>query len=326
MNLAWPDREPRPLPGTLRVTPPVAPAKGIPSEIQLRSGSQRASIRCAGATLRSYRSHGRELLDGFGRSEWSQDGRGQLLLPWPNRIRGGRYRLGGHHHQLAISEVARNNAIHGLVRWVTWQVEEAEPERARLSVELAPQPGYPFWVSFEAEYCLTGEGLAVTVAARNLGSKPAPFGAGAHPYVRLAGHGVDDLVLRIPAGRRLTADGQGIPTGEVEVAGTEYDFRERRRIGPLRLDTCYSDLPSDGWEVELGVGPGLDRARVWADRNFPYVMVYSGDGVSSPGRRRAGLAVEPMTCAPDAFNSGRGLLVLGPGETFRGRWGMSHGG
>ena len=326
MNLAWSAREPRRLPRALRVTSPAAPAVQSPPEIQLRCGSQRASIRCAGATLRSYRSHGRELLDGFGRNEWSQDGRGQLLLPWPNRIRGGRYRFGGHHHQLAISEVARNNAIHGLVRWVTWQVEEAQPERARLSVELSPQPGYPFWMRYEAEYRLTGEGLAVTVGARNLGRGPAPFGAGAHPYLRLAGHRVDDVLLRIPAGRRLTADGQGIPNGVVEVEGTEYDFREGRRVGPLRLDTCFSDLPKQGWEVELGVGSRFDRARVWADRAFPYVMVYTGDGVTPPSRRRAGLAVEPMTCAPDAFNSGLGLLLLGPNETFRGSWGMSHGG
>jgi aldose 1-epimerase len=304
----------------------VAPAEAVPAEIQLRRGSQGASIRCAGATLRSYLWHGRELLDGFGRKDWSRDGRGQLLLPWPNRIRGGRYRFGGRHHQLAVTEVDRNNAIHGLVRWVTWQVEEAEPERARLSVEVSPQPGYLFWMRFEVEYCLTTEGLAVTMVARNLGRGPAPFGAGAHPYVRLAGHVADDLVLRIPAGRCLTTDDQGIPSGEVEVEGTEYDFREGRRIGPMRLDTCFSDLPRDGWEVELEVGSGFDRARVWADRAFPYVMVYSGDGVTPPGRRRAGLAVEPMTCAPDAFNSGRGLLVLGPGETFRGRWGLAHGG
>ncbi len=304
----------------------MAPGGRVPTEIQLRSGSQRASVRPAGATLRSYQSHGRELLDGFGRNGWSQDGRGQLLLPWPNRIRDGSYHFGGHHHQLPISEVARNNAIHGLVRWVTWEVEEAQPERARLSVELPSQPGYPFWMRFEAEYTLTTEGLQVTVGAHNLGGRAAPFGAGAHPYLRIAGHRVDDLLLRLPAGHRLTADSQGIPTAEVEVEGTEYDFRDGRRVGPLKLDTCFSDLPKDGWAVDLGVGPGFERVRVWADGAFPYVMVYSGDGIQAPGRRRAGLAVEPMTCVPDAFNSGRGLLVLGPGETFCGRWGVAHGG
>ncbi len=309
-----------------RVTPPPASGERRSAEIQLRSGSQRASIRSTGATLRSYESHGRELLDGFGRHGWSRDGRGQLLLPWPNRIRDGRYRFAGHSHQLPISEVGRTNAIHGLVRWVTWQVEEALPERARLSVEVSPQPGYPFWMRFEAEYKLTMRGLEVTLAAHNLGRGPAPFGAGAHPYLRLAGHLVDDLHLRLPARRRLTSDSQGIPTGEVEVGGTEYDFRDWRRIGPLVLDTCFSDLPSEGWAVELGVQPGIEQLQIWADRSFPYVMVYSGDGVSPPGRRRAGLAVEPMTCAPDAFNSGLGLLVLGPGETFRGSWGVSHGG
>lgn len=322
-SLAWPECDPLPLAG--RVTAPVTPAERLPDEVLLRSGLQRASVRTTGATLRSYRVRGQELLDGFGRRGWSRDGRGQLLLPWPNRIRDGRYSFAGHRHQLPISEVARGNAIHGLVRWVPWHVEATEPERVQLSVELSPQPGYPFWMRFEAGYQLTTRGLEVTMTAHNLGRGPAPFGAGAHPYVRFAGHPVDDLQLRIPAGRRLITDGRGIPSGEVEVRGTEYDFRDGRRIGPLMLDTCFSDLPKEGWEVELTEGSGQGQVRVWADRSFPYVMVYSGDGVSPPGRRRAGLAVEPMTCAPDAFNSGIGLLILRPGEMFRGRWGLSHG-
>lgn len=292
-------------------------------EIQLRRGGQRAAVRSVGATLRGYWAQGRQLLDGFGRRSWSPDGRGQLLLPWPNRIRDGRYRFGNRSHQLPISEVARGNAIHGLVRWLGWQVEEVEPERVRLSLELFPQPGYPFWMRLEAEYALTAEGLAVTLGALNLGPEAAPFGAGAHPYVRVAGHRVDELVLRLPATSRLLSDSRGIPTGSRAVTGTHFDFRQGRMIGGQRLDTCFTGLPDGGWEAEVFSTATGHGVRVWADGGFPYAMVYSGDGVLPAHRRRAGLAVEPMTCAPDAFNSGRGLLVLGPGETFSGRWGLA---
>ena len=50
------------------------------------------------------------------------------------------------------------------------------------------------------------------------------------------------------------------------------------------------------------------------DQHFDFVHVFtSGTGV----------AVEPMTCAPDAFNSGDGLLALLPGGSFSGRWGLN---
>ena len=50
------------------------------------------------------------------------------------------------------------------------------------------------------------------------------------------------------------------------------------------------------------------------DGAFRFIRVYTSD---------RGIAVEPMTCAPDAFNSGDGLLALVPGGSFSGRWGLN---
>jgi aldose 1-epimerase len=61
---------------------------------------------------------------------------------------------------------------------------------------------------------------------------------------------------------------------------------------------------------------------LWMDEAFRWVQVFTADALPEP-RRRRGVAVEPMTCPPDAFNSGEDLLVLAPGETWRGSWGIS---
>src|ERR1700694_132484 len=63
-------------------------------------GEQRAVITEVGATLREYWSGGRAVLDGFAVSEMCSGGRGQVLMPWPNRIEDGVYEFGGHRQQL----------------------------------------------------------------------------------------------------------------------------------------------------------------------------------------------------------------------------------
>jgi aldose 1-epimerase len=85
-------------------------------QIEIAHGDQRALIVEVGGGLRTYSAAGRELLDGYGIDEMSTSGRGQVLIPWPNRIQDGTYSFEGERHQLAINEVAEQDAIHGLVR------------------------------------------------------------------------------------------------------------------------------------------------------------------------------------------------------------------
>jgi aldose 1-epimerase len=298
-------------------------------QIELVCGDQRATIVELGAALRSYEVGGRPRLDGYEHDEMCTGSRGQVLLPWPNRIAGGAYRFGAGDHQLAWNEPQKHNAIHGLVRWSRWSVESETPDRATLTFTLLPQPGYEFAVGFTLEYLLGRGGLEVRVGATNLGAEPCPFGAGFHPYLRLDPDHIDGLELLSPASSYYLANEDQIPTGRAPVDGTDFDFRAPRRIGNTRMDTAFTDLARGGdgrATVTLRDPATDDTVSMWCDEHFGYLMVFTGDALPDAHRRRTGLAVEPMTCAPDAFRTGDGLLVLEPGERFRARWGIRPGG
>jgi aldose 1-epimerase len=275
---------------------------------------QRAVVTEVGATLREYAAGGRELLDGFAASEQCSGGRGQLLLPWPNRVRDGSYQFGDHVLQLPLTEPLGGHAIHGLVRWEPWRVLEQAPERARLGFTLHPQPGYPFTLELEVEYRLSADGLSVTATARNLGGETAPFGAGSHPYLRPRAGLVDGAQLHIPASTYLEVDEGLIPTGRrLSVEGTRFDYRRPRPVGDTVLDTCFTDFAEPFAE--------LDGARLWFDSNHSFLQIFSGDTLHRD-QRRHGLALEPMTCPADAFNSRVGLIELEPGAEWSGTWGI----
>ena len=162
--------------------------------------------------------------------------------------------------------------------------------------------------------------------ARNAGAGRCPFGTGAHPYVTAGTAVIDPLRLESPGSVRIESDDRGLPVRSVAVAGTEYDFRTARTIGGTILDTAYTDLdrgPDRRARVSL-VDPDTNTgATVWLDEAYPHLMLFTGDTLPEPARRRRGLGVEPMTCAPDAFRSGEGLRVLEPGEAFEGSWGIA---
>jgi aldose 1-epimerase len=143
-------------------------------QITIAAADQRAVIVEVGGGLRSYSAGGRELVDGYRTDEMSSSGRGQVLIPWPNRLQDGSYEFDGRHHQLPLSEPERRNAIHGLVRWTAWTVVERQPHRVVLEHVLYPQPGYPFSLGISIEYALLDSGLQVRTTATNLGTDPCP--------------------------------------------------------------------------------------------------------------------------------------------------------
>ena len=275
-----------------------------------------------GGGLRTYTVGGRDVLAGYGMDEMCSAGRGQLLAPWPNRLEDGSYEFGGRRHQLPLTEPEHANAIHGLVRWAPWSVRTREPHRVALGHVLHPQPGYPFTLELEVAYELSERGLAVRTTAANVGDEPCPYGSGSHPYLRVGTETVDDVVLRIPARVELSSDERGIPIGRVPLEGTELDFRTPRHIAETKLDNGFTDLERDEdgvATVELeSVDSGASVA-LWADAQYPYVMVFTGD---HPAVDRRGLAVEPMTCPPNAFRTGEDLVTLAPGESHVATWGI----
>ncbi|MCM3883279.1 aldose 1-epimerase family protein [Frankia sp. R82] len=310
---------------------PVAPSG---RQVELVHGRARVAVTEVGAGLREYRVGGRNVLDGYPVDAMASRGRGQLLAPWPNRIADGRYEFGGASYQLALNEVPLRNASHGLVRWSAWQLDQSAPDAVRASFVLRAQSGYPFTISFTADYRLAADGLTMTFTATNVGAEPAPVGLGLHPYFAVTGLGgdaelADEVTLTVPAATRLLTDDRMIPTGTAAVDvspadGGSFDFRTARPIGDLALDTCYTDLrrdPDGRARVVLAV-PGGDALTVWQDEAWGYLQVFTGD-TFGPAQRRRSIAVEPLTCPANAFNSGAGLRVLAPGESFGGSWGIS---
>jgi aldose 1-epimerase len=291
-------------------------------------GTQRAVIVEFGAGLREYSTDVDEVVDGYGVDEQPDGARGQLLIPWPNRVAGATYRFDGEVFRLPVNEPRTGSAIHGLARAQPWQLADVASASVTLTLDLPPDDGYPFTLGLSATYSLGDTGLTAHVTATNNGQRSCPYGAGAHPYVQLAGNGlINDALLHLPADATLDADERGIPTGAViPVDGTGYDFRSPRPIGATVLDTAFTRFRAgdDGiTRISLTTPDGRHGVAVWMDMAHDYAMIYSGDTLGDDSRRRKGLAVEPMTCAPDAFNSGAGLIVLQPGETHTCTWGIS---
>jgi aldose 1-epimerase len=292
-------------------------------KIELEAENQRVVVDQVGGGIRSYSARGREVIDAYPAGEPSTSGRGQVLIPWPNRIEDGSYEFEGRRHQLELTEPENGNAIHGLVRWEPWTADEHESYRVVMQHELSARQGYPFALQVRVEYVLALDGLTVRTTATNVGESACPFGSGFHPYFTVGTETVDSVILHLPADTVLGADERGLPLAATSVEGTEYDFRRPRPIGSTTFDHAFTELvrDTDGLaRVALGghPGTGLD---VWVDQAYGYVQVFSGDPLPDVNRRS--LAVEPMTCPANAFRTGEGLIRLDPGASFTGAWGIS---
>jgi aldose 1-epimerase len=294
------------------------------TQYEIEAGDYRATVTELGAGLRTLEHCGTPLVTSYDADRLPPHSAGQLLSPWPNRVDGGRYSFDGAEYHLALSEPARGNAIHGLTRWMPWT--RTGHDRAEVTLRSVPhgQQGYPFAVQVDVTYRLdAGTGLHVSVSAANKGSHPAPWGTGQHPYLTVATPTVDDCELTLPAGRWLPVDERGIPSGGPrDVAGSEFDFRVARKLGDTRLDHAFTGLhrEPDGLAWVRLSGGGVSTA-LWADEGYRWLQVFTGDPLEVEHRRTA-LAVEPMTCPPNAFVSGEDLLVLQPRETVSCRWGI----
>jgi aldose 1-epimerase len=286
----------------------------------IEAGAHRATVVEVGGALQRYTFNGVDVTCTYGEDVLAPRGCGITLVPWPNRIRGGKYTFEGTTYQLPITEPAAGNALHGLGRWARWTKVRQAPDQVTLRLDIVPQTGYPFEVRVETTYALHAEhGLMVSIGARNLGGQRAPFGAGSHPYLSTHGHKLDDVTLQLPARELIVADEKGVPVGSRAVAGGDRDFRRGKRLRALRLDDTFTGVAThDGrGTAELRTRDG--GARLWFDETYRFLQVFTWDSLTPD---QPGVAIEPMTCAPNAFNSGAGLIVLDPGGAWSGSWGL----
>ncbi|MBN9194356.1 aldose 1-epimerase family protein [Microbacterium sp.] len=307
------------------------PLSGI--QHALRAGDYEAVVSSVGASLRSLTYGGRDLVLSYGADEVRPQYRGATLVPWPNRVVDGRYAFGGVEHRLALTEPERGHALHGLGVWLDFQAIDKSPSHVTLEAAVEAQAGYPWRMLVRTTFSLNSEGLTQSVTATNEGLSPAPWGTSAHPYL-VAGSGrVDDWTLELPADSVVHATPDRlIPAGltPVDAAQPErYDFRVARPIGAAQIDNAFTGIARDEAglaTLRLTDGAGAGVAMVW-DQSCPWVQLFTSDqpgGADDPAHRAA-VAVEPMTCAPDAFNAAAyaydaGLIVVEPGASTTAQW------
>ncbi len=300
------------------------PASG--TQHTLRAGEYEATIASVGASLRTLTFGGRDLVVPFGADEVRPGYRGTTLAPWPNRVVAGKYTFGGTDHVLALSDPGRPNALHGLAAWLDYSVLAESADSVTLATTVVPQVGYPWRVRVETTYALSDDGLTQIVVATNESADAAPFGTGPHPYLVAGTSALDTWTFTLDAAQVLevTADTLA-PVALADVAGSErFDWRAPRALGAVEIDHAFTGVGSAVARLTDASGSGVEMT--W-DAACPWVQIHTADqpaGASHPAHR-AGLAVEPMTCAPDAFNADRydydaGLLILAPGAQATASW------
>ena len=287
-------------------------------QIDLVAGPTRAVVTEVGAGLRALDVDGLTRIETYDVDAPPPMGAGGVLVPWPNRIAGATYTWRGREHRLEVTEAARGNAIHGLLRRRPWRVVERAEDAVRLAADVDADSGWPGPLHVETTYAVSPTGVVVTHALTNTGDGDVPAGVGTHPYLRVGDTAPADCTLTVAADRVVDTDERMIPTA-VRAVGPDEDLRAGRRVGDLALDTCFGAAPGPDGVLGVLAAPDGRATALWGGADFGWVMVFTPDDLAGRGRA---VAVEPMTCPADAANSGTDLRVITPGETWTVRWGI----
>jgi aldose 1-epimerase len=289
--------------------------------IIISAGSYQAKIRTFGGGLSELKFQGRNLVEPYDETDTSERFRGDLLAPWPNRIRDGRYCVDGHEFQLPINEKDRNNALHGLVNRLQWKVIDSSSSKAMLESTLPASSCYPTTLQMWVCYELDENGLAWKLTTKNVGTNKVPYGASIHPYlIAQPDQQVDDWALRLPADEVLDIDpNRLLPLNLVSVAKKNFEFRNGAAVDQRFIDHAFK-VASSTMERSVDVIAKNGRGvRMEFDSSSPWIQIHTSDRIDEKNSRTC-LAVEPMSCPPDAFNSGIDLIWLLPGAEHTMTW------
>lgn len=287
------------------------------TQYEISSGRYRAVITEVGATCRSLEVDGRQWLWTFPKDGAPAGSQGRQLLPWPNRIRDGRYTFEGVTQQLPITEVPRHTALHGLNEGFAWQLVTHTDTLVVQRHTFYPEAGWPGTLTATLSHSVDDDGLLVRIHVTNDGATPLPYGYGVHPY--FAFDNVDDVTLELPFASELRVDEDRLLPIGLTPTSHGKDFRTPRPVGATVFDTAFTDPTTPTWHVRL-TGP-QHSIDVWGGDALNWVQVFTRP-------QRDAIAVEPMTCGPDAFNEGPthdDLIVLAAGASHTAHWGVRAG-
>ena len=232
-----------------------------------------------------------------------------FLFPFPNRIAEGKYTFQNQYYQLNMNEPTLNNALHGLVFGVSFDIIKQENHLLELIYKYRGEgAGFPFDFDLVVSFSFIEDCFTLKYTATNVGKTSMPAAFGWHPYFQLNGKCIDSLSLKIPDSERLALTENKIPSGEI----VEYNIENIRIV-----NTFYDDIYkiqelknkvnqiilSDG-EIDLTIRHNSNSAE-------NYWMIFT------PSSRNC-IAIEPQTANIDCFNNHQGLLELLPKEQLQG--------
>ncbi|MFB4424739.1 aldose epimerase family protein [Streptomyces sp. QL37] len=244
---------------------------------------------------------------------------GATVGRYANRIAGASFVLDGRTHRLTPNE--GRNTLHGGERGFDKRVWDAEevPDGVRLSlVSEDGEEGFPGRLAVSVTYTLDEDG-ALRIAYRATTDAPTVVNLTNHTYWNLAGADSGSALgheLRLAAGRITPGDGESIPTGELlPVAGTRFDFREPKPVGP-GYDTNYV-LEETGDEPVAELYDPASGRLLTVRTTEPGLQLYTADHIDAgPYGACAGIALETQHF-PDSPNHPEfPSTVLRPGEEF----------
>ncbi len=236
--------------------------------------------------------------------------RGAKLSPFPNRVNHGVYVFQGKKYFLDRRD--DQHALHGLLWNYPLHVKEELIDHDGALLVLGQEykkefHGFPFEYRIEIEYRLDYDGFSCITRIFNTSLKAIPMGDGWHPYLKL-GSSIDSLLLQIPSHHQLEIDHTMIPTGKYI---KNFTFRLPTPIAEKPLDHCFQLDPVDRIVETMLIDQQKNLSLVvWQQtglKGYNFIQVYT------PPDRKS-IAIEPMSCAPDAFNNKKGLLILNPEE------------
>lgn len=302
--------------------------------LQISAGNYTATIDPHGAGLATLLYDGKPLVAGYQHARPFTAG--ALLAPWPNRTGDGIFSHHGSIHRLACNEPDRNNALHGFAAEANWHVTEHSRSAVTLQWQGPARTDWPWPLHYSITWALADDGLSakltVTNTSTNTGTETAhpntassPFGLGWHPYLSALGAPLDECTLSMPAATNLPLDPDRLLPAGPEIPATEIVGKHQAMAG-ITLDHCFrmeaSQTSSDhaAHQIELRNADGHGTI-LWADEHFGWCQVYtSPEAAPSIGRA---VAVEPMTCPPNALRSGESLLQLASASSTTFRFGIS---
>jgi aldose 1-epimerase len=293
-------------------------------QFTISRGSSTATITQVAAGIRSLEIDGVTVAEPFAETASPPMGAGIVLVPWPNRIRDGAWQLDGKTQQLDLTDPGYKQATHGLLRNTAYTLLDRGDDWVTFGATVFPQHGYPFLLDTSVTYRLVERGLEVTHTIANVGEHGAPVAVGAHPYFRVGDVPVSELTLSVQAATRFELDEKLLPIAEHPVDG-EFDLRGGRLLGEIDLNVTLGSLPA-GETSSVLTAPDGRSVEVWQDENFGFVQVYTPRNFPGLDGVKHAVAIEPMTAAPDAFNSGLGLHWVEAGDEWSVRWGVRYSG